>query len=1315
MARTAAEQAELDALQQQSTAYQASQMGAQVTAQAGASLSANSTPPDPSAETSDPGAPKLPAPPKDDTSTQPFSWTRAFLGGARDFVNDVEGFGQTLANASNAFENRSGISAALGEGTLPTNGKTNNLIFAPMQGEEHAGALEKGLRQFTSFVIPFTGYMKAFGAMRAVSELGEAPGVLARVAQTVAAGTATDITAQDPHLNNFADAIRHTFGIDNPTLQSLSTENDPDSIEARLKAAATNILPNAALEGIFQLGGKAIQLYRASRGMNGEAAAVARAIEADHGLPSGYMEETAADAQAHAQQAVAEQAPKPAGEAEAPIAAPEAPTEAPEERPFDPSKDVSTDNQPKSFEDVTQFLANKAGDLGLNEDALKALGERLIDQPGSALKELGIDVKALDAGALEDPTALGRVVAGLRDIHETIAARLGRTGITVPESEIATAGRYFATSMDTVKDLFGSTQDLPGKLFAVRLIAEANRMKLVASAQDALAALKAGLPGTEQWGKMSEDFFRHAYLNGAVRGASSEVGRTLRSLQMTVKSAATAAFSPEAKAAAETSGDPIESASRLLANMESPADKILFLQKLLDKAADGGDLSRWVRTKANSPLEWLGKASKEMVNNLWTTGTSVKIVGSGAIQMFGLTPISKIMVSLGRGLLSPFSGDQAFRARVATMDLWAHVDGSLQAWGTAFRSAFAIIQKSTLEELALNLDGLGLRDLAAKVAAQSTDAAAHIQDPTKFIRPDLVGTKVISVDGASQAAFNKMVDGWDLNTVASMGLKGLFKAASVPINAAGSITRLGSNLVASPDNFLALLRQRAGAQSYAVQIAANQAAEMGLTGKELSTYLRAKVIQLTETSMDGLSKIDPVLAGQRDAAFAQGTADAQHMLFHDDPQTMLGKAAVSAFSSPAMNVFAPVVKTPTRILETVWEDYLKPWAPIQAAMQRATIGGGQKADEAMARLAIGAYALYSAYQLADAHGLQRAFVGDDGGYKSSARMAGRPSMSFKFGADVVDFSGIEPLGSLFGIAADIKEYMAHSAHDPDAVHNGFTMVKAGIMSLLHVVLDKSMLTELSNVAQLADTSDPASFEQRAAKYAGQLLTRYVPGSGISKGLDRISDGSASISKDTPAHIVWDSFLKALPFGTHFLSPVRDQLGYPQTLLEGERATGYKMGIESTDPLRKEMARLAFDLPEPPPVVAKASSGAAGLAPDPLKVKLNGDQYSRFLELRGHVVKGANGLTMEDSLRQLINAPQYKSAPYGAQVAYMKKAMDHYGQAAMGQLVTEDHNLYSQILRAHTYNVGELQGMTMPQKQTQYEQLAKNLGLPVIRN
>lgn len=45
---------------------------------------------------------------------------------------------------------------------------------------------------------------------------------------------------------------------------------------------------------------------------------------------------------------------------------------------------------------------------------------------------------------------------------------------------------------------------------------------------------------------------------------------------------------------------------------------------------------------------------------------------------------------------------------------------------------------------------------------------------------------------------------------------------------------------------------------------------------------------------------------------------------------------------------------------------------------------------------------------------------------------------------------------------------------------------------------------------------------------------------------------------------------------------------------------------------------------------------------------------------------------------------------------------------------ENPELYSRVLRAHTYNVGELQGMSVQQKQAQYEQLAKGLGLPVQR-
>lgn len=1227
----------------------------------------------------------------------PVGGVRDAIQGIFDFVDDAgdalgrkTGIGGLVfgANASNGFVEYLGFNEFNkrgGDALFGTDRRDSNYKLPTLKGEEDAGGFERAARAITSYAIPFVGWSRAFGVMKAGSFLG-------RSGRGLAAGYATDL-GMDPYDNNLANFLKE-FGVDNDFLDSLTTEDDDDRLASRFKAAAVNAPVGLAADAIMELGVRGVKAYRAWRGTLEEADA---AVKATQPIPvnrslvvqtpqDGTMAATkAADAAGGSADDAAGSTFTREGRAEKRTTAEDAMW-------------TKTDKDPESFEDILDFLKAKAGLGEMDEQMLSRFADNLVNgDPENALAKMGIDPAKLDYSLFDDPDMLGRLHRGLAEVYEGIAQRLGRSNTRVSTEATVMAARTMATSADALKDLYGSTANLAETMMASRMFVGSHAHKLIAEAQAAMAAVRAG-GGEAEWLKFLETFQRHAYFLGALRGAGSEVARALRSLQMVAKVGKKTAYRTVADAKPVLDAQGSKGLAKQLAleaqdkasQMLTPYERLQFLGRIIDNGGDVGDLSRFTRAASGSKLKRLDAALGETRGNLFSAGTAVLNALSGS-TMLGLNATAKLIASTARMAASPFGKQHAQAARVAALDAWAYMDGMIGGWRDGFRNMAAVLQREGYTELGILGDTYGSRHLAEWSQRKAQDAAANMKG-ANFERVDMSQTAERSfvLDPADRRHLNEVIESWNTPALMEHALKFVLRGVVTPtVNTAGALSRLGTILfINAPDQLIGTIAAKAGAQAHAVRLAAQEAAELQLEGKALADYLKARMVQLTDT-VDGFAD-DSYSAGRQEVALAHGNEEARAALFQDDLETGFARGMMHMLTNkPFVHMIVPFVKTPLRILEKTAIDYT-PLGFLKDRVRRDIMAGGAARDEALARIALGTMMVTTAFQLSE----DRTIIGQDGDYKSSARLA-RPSYTLQVGDDLIEFSRLDPLGTLLGWGADVHAYLRDQEMADDPSGPVMQMIEAAIWATQANMLSKTWLTSLKNLTQLADASSGDEFNTRLKTYGNSFAARLMPASGIQR---TVIKGEEGVAFEASNFI--EATIKA-SVGADRLPVKRDPiLGRPVPVESGERLVGMKVGPGASDlddPLLAELDRLSFDMP-----AAKRTQEG---------VKLNSAEFSRWLELRGQVVRNEDtGLTLEETLSELIKLPEYQQLPRAARIEAMRTEMQGFSKLATAALVEENPEFAVKVLRQEVTDEQRLLGGTRADIDKQTEEFGRQLGL-----
>lgn len=1195
---------------------------------------------------------------------RPFSLHRFTVGSVRDALQNLVDFSEDVTGATLEGIISTGEAITGDKDPQPEDIKVNLPGFRQLEGTEEAGTAERISRSIGSYLVPFGAYAKAFRVAKGST-------FLQRAGRGIAAGVATDITAQNPFEANLANILRDDFGISNEMIESLASEEDDAALVNRFRAAASNIPIGVAAEGLIEVGIRTLKAYRAVRGEAADAAAAVKAAQADYAVRRDLVTRAATEG--------AEEAAERGARAGA--------EEAADKARFNPESDVRPQD-PETFEDILTFLQGKANLADADPDLLSRLAENLLKgDPENALAKMGIDPAKLDYSAFDDPDLLGRLHKGLAEVYEGIATRLGRSNVVVTEEALHSAARSLATEAQVLADLFAKTDRLGETLMGARLFVGSHAHKLVDSAEKALQALKSGQNVDALWTEFLENFHRHAFFMGALRGAGTEVGRALRSLRILAKTDAKKAKGVAKDIArdsqpSDTAGAQADEALSSLLAIESDAERMAVLNTVIDKGADMGELSQFVRTEVGSPLKRINEAVKETLGNLFSQTTAGFNIASG-VKFLGLRALSR-WIGVGMAALrAPFKGDLR-EARVALAEAWAYSDGLVTAWGQAWRNMLAVLEREGASELFVNADNLGLEKLSVK--AQNWRADGRIREGINFERVDLdARPRSFAMTAADRRVLRDVIERNGFSTLMQKTMDYLARTAGVVLNAAGTLSRTGTILfINAPDQLIGTVAARAGAQVAAVRQAAVEAAEMGLEGKELSTYLKNRVVALGH-NVDGKYGDEGFEGGFQEVAVAAGEHEAREILFQDQLEfgatRMMGKFHRDV---PFAHVVVAFLHTPLRILERSLID-LTPLGLLKDRVRKAIIAGGPEGDQALAMMGLGTAAMAWAFQLA----VDRDIVGADGGYNSTARLH-REKYTLRIGDDHYEFVRDDPLGILLGLGADIRAYVEANEYDPEATEGVQEMIEAGVWSFFANIMSKSWLQSLEHLAALAGIDSDEGFSSRMSNYVNSFANRITPAAGVQKGIQRTLDPFERTALE-----FHEALLKST-VGAGKLPLKRDPLfGDPVKHNMGEIAVGLTWEPQSGDPVIRELGRLSYRGPNP----SKKIEG----------VKMTAEQFSRFLELKGQVVRNKTGLTLKEAFAEAMQNPEYHQLSDEGKVAALRDLQKGYTRLAKQQLLEEFPDLAEKVARSMVFEEGRRDfGLSRPELEDEAEAFVREL-------
>lgn len=1150
----------------------------------------------------------------------------------------------------------------------------SNLEIEDAEGSDNVGTAEAITRGIGSWLVPFLGASRALRGAQLIQTTGRSA-KLAPFINPMIAGGAADFFQGDEVEANIANFLKDTFGLDNYVINQLVSEEDDTAMERRLKAAATGTLAGVAADSLLTLGGKALRALKVWRGSADEARATIENYRAKpitlETPPAG-----AADEAGDIPRVDADEVRHPS----------EAPADAwyirsPEEPPVE------------TWDDVLNYINDRVGDMEMSDDAFAKFAEKLMmGDPENVLARFGLKLDNLDRSVFRDPEQLARLQLGLSDALSKVAARMGRTGERVSMDDMVRSAEALGSTPSTLKELSENTRGLAERLTAGRIIVGAHAHVMMDAARLAMKEIEETGQRGDAWDAYLETFYAHGLVLGTVTGAKSEIGRALGSLRRALKVGKNAVQGLRKdlqkgldEEAVEQSPNRVERMSMgeavdsYRAMVTTNAEALEVLQNTIRLGGDVGELSRTVRTGDVGVGAKIRDVVAESVGNLFTITSAAKNTLAG-LSFIAVDHLGKILAAVVRSPGYLMGGQHRQQAIRAAVEAWAYTQKAY-ALAPAFRNALAVTERELSSELALHADQLGFQELATK--AQTRAGKAEGKMTGDFERADIVGRKALALPASTR----KKLEDWVTNDLGDdplgrllgHGLKGLIRTIGATVNTVGTLNRAGTSFfIHVPDQFVGTLAQQAEGYARSARLAAEQGFEMGLEGKELMDFIRAA----TEDNYAGGPTQWGKLKESQEASLKvarHAQLEAKEKLFQTKPETYVGKT-FAKLGHGFGSMLVPFVNTIVRIPERTLLDFT-PLGLIKGRVRDAIARGGGARDEALARLSLSTMALFAAYQMSGV------FTGKDGGYKKTARDAGRPSYSIQLGGDSWEFGSLEPIGAILGMGADIREYMEKMEDDPEGSQNSDlqNMVEASIWSLVPNILSKNWMQTVQKLSEALGSETEDEWQTRIKAFFNTFDSRVIAGSGIQRTLNNWGDGYIREAQTFSERLLRNSVAASkLPLK-------RDFLGRPIRRDQMSRFTGIPgdiMPTASTDPLMEEFGALNM----------------RDLSPQRVQggVRLTAEQYARFVELRGQEVRDKTGLTMTEKFEAIFKDPAYRRMTREQRIAAVRKAKRPYNKLAREALTREDESYKLSRLREEIFKLSADRGWNPQQREAVYE-------------
>jgi hypothetical protein len=451
--------------------------------------------------------------------------------------------------------------------------------------------------------------------------------------------------------------------------------------------------------------------------------------------------------------------------------------------------------------------------------------------------------------------------------------------------------------------------------------------------------------------------------------------------------------------------------------------------------------------------------------------------------------------------------------------------------------------------------------------------------------------------------------------------------AARAIDLLGEGVRIPGRLLTAEDEFFKSIgyRMELNARAY------RQASQEGLSGDALTKRVRE------------------IIADPPDDINSAAVDAARYQTFTQD----LGKVGTSAMRIlaewPVLRLVAPFVQTPVNILKYAGER--TPLAFASKAIREEIAAGGARRDMALARISLGSMIMATAGTAAAA-GMITGGGPSDPELKANLRRTGWQPYSLKFGDKYYAYNRLEPLGMLFGIAADTSEILGQAS---DETMSG-EISAAAVIAISKNVTSKTWLKGFAEAIKALDDPD-----RSAKNFLMNYASSFVPA-----GLAQIEKALDPTERETWAPTFFQeamNHVKArVPGWSKDLPPKRNLWGEPivwEGALGPDMLSPIYMSSAKHSPIDEEMIRLKMrvGMPEKEQHFEREA------------VDLNPIEYDRFIQVMNTVELSA-GMPLKKSLDAMTRDPDYRAEPDERKQLMIRQQIAEALAKARGQMMDE---------------------------------------------
>ena len=465
----------------------------------------------------------------------------------------------------------------------------------------------------------------------------------------------------------------------------------------------------------------------------------------------------------------------------------------------------------------------------------------------------------------------------------------------------------------------------------------------------------------------------------------------------------------------------------------------------------------------------------------------------------------------------------------------------------------------------------------------------------------------------------------------------------------GAAVRLPGRFLMAGDDFFKAIAFRAELRALAKRQAFREINEMSLTGKAAAQKAKEIEKNILDSPPESIKE-----AAQEFAAYTTFTRDLGET----------GQKVQALASTPIGRIVMPFVRTPTNIFKFAGER--TPLALASRAVREEIAAGGERRALALAKIGLGSMTMAYMSTLA-ANGLITGGGPKDKALRQIKMQTGWKPYSFKIGNEYISYARIEPLGSLFGLAADAADIMGQLS-EADA---------AKLASALTVAISRNV-AQKTFVKGLAGTLSAVTSQE--VKQVNSFLEKELPTIlPYSSALGQTAKNVDPVMREVNS--IMDAFKAKIPGYSSDLPPHRNLWGEP-VLLEGglgpDLLSPFYSSTMKDDKVAAELDRLQAPITLPSKQIDR--------------VPLTPKQYDRYQILAAH----PQGMpSLREKLEEVIASDLYRHGTDdpadGGKITLLKMWVNNYRDLAKFQLRQEDADLDAKLRERETKKAGAFAG------------------------